>query len=115
LVQLDILVAGDKVDALSRLVPKVNVDFIARQVVAKLKEAVPRQSFEVKLQAAVGAKIIASERLAPFRKDVTEKLYGGDITRKRKLLEKQKKGKKKMARLGTVEVPTEVFVKLLKY
>ena len=115
LVQLDILVAGDKVDALSRLVPKVNVDFIARQVVAKLKEAVPRQSFEVKLQAAVGAKIIASERLSPFRKDVTEKLYGGDVTRKRKLLEKQKKGKKKMARLGTVEVPTEVFVKLLKY
>lgn len=115
LVQLDILVAEDKVDALSRLVPKVNVDFIARQVVAKLKEAVPRQGFEVKLQAAVGAKIIASECITPFRKDVTEKLYGGDITRKRKLLEKQKKGKKKMARLGTVEVPTEVFVKLLKY
>lgn len=115
LVQLDVLVAGDKVDALSRLVPKINAIPIGRKIVEKLKEAVPRQGFEIKLQAAIGATIIASERIAPYRKDVTEKLYGGDITRKRKLLEKQKKGKKKMARLGSVEVPTEVFIKLLKH
>ena len=115
LVELDILVAEEKVDALSRLVPRVRVAGEARRVVEKLKELVPKQNFEVKLQAAVGGKILAAERITPFRKDVTAKLYGGDVTRKRKLLEKQKKGKRKMATLGRVEVPTSVFVKLLKY
>jgi len=115
LVQLDVLVAEEKVDALSHLVPRERMQGEARRIVEKLKELVPRQNFEVKLQAAVGGKIIAAERVAPFRKDVTAKLYGGDVTRKRKLLEKQKKGKKKMATLGNVEVPTSVFVKLLKY
>ncbi len=80
-----------------------------------MKEFIPRQNFEVKIQAAIGGRIIASERIQAFRKDVTEKLYGGDVTRKRKLLEKQKKGKRKMAKLGRVSLPTDVFVKLLKY
>jgi GTP-binding protein LepA len=91
------------------------VDRVARSVVEKLKEFVPKQNFEVKIQAAVSAKILASERIAPFRKDVIAKLYGGDVTRKNKLLEKQKKGKKKMAQVGKVQLPTDVFVKLLKY
>lgn len=115
LVELDVLVADEKVDALSRMVPREQAYGIARRIVEKLKEFVPRQNFEVKLQAVVGGKVLAAERIAPFRKDVTAKLYGGDITRKRKLLEKQKKGKRKMATMGSVEVPTEVFVKLLKY
>ncbi len=115
LVQMDVMVAEDIVDALSRLVPRSQVQGVARRMVEKLKELVPRQNFEVKLQVAVGGKIIAAEKLSAFRKDVTAKLYGGDVTRKRKLLEKQKKGKKKMATMGNVEVPTSVFVKLLKY
>lgn len=115
LLELDILVAEEKVDALARKVPRQQVAGVARRIVEKLKEVVPRQAFEVKLQAVVGGKVLAAERIAPYRKDVTAKLYGGDVTRKRKLLEKQKKGKKKMAAMGRVEVPTEVFVKLLKY
>jgi GTP-binding protein LepA len=91
------------------------VERTARRTVEKLKEFIPRQNFEVKIQAAIGGKIIAAERIAPYRKDVTEKLYGGDVTRKKKLLEKQKKGKKKMAKIGRVDLPTDVFVKLLKY
>lgn len=114
LVQLDILIAHEIVEPLSRLVPRQNVERIAREIVARLKNIIPRQNFEVRIQAAVGATILASERVAPYRKDVTAKLYGGDITRRRKLLEKQKKGKKKMARLGNVEVPTEVFIKVLR-
>ncbi|MCX6810057.1 MAG: translation elongation factor 4 [Candidatus Berkelbacteria bacterium] len=115
LVKLDIMIAGEAIDAFSRMVYRGFVERVARQAVEKLKEFVPRQNFEVKIQAAVGGKILASERISPFRKDVTEKLYGGDVTRKRKLLEKQKKGKKKMATVGRVELPTDVFVKLLKY
>ncbi len=115
LVELDILVAEEKVDALARKLPRQQVESVARRIVERLKEVVPRQAFEVKLQAVVGGKVLAAERIAPYRKDVTAKLYGGDVTRKRKLLEKQKKGKKKMAAMGRVEVPTEVFVKLLKY
>lgn len=115
LVQLDVMIAGEVVDAFSRMVYRGFVDRIARSVVEKLKEFVPRQNFEVKIQAAVGAKILASEKISPFRKDVTAKLYGGDVTRKNKLLEKQKKGKKKMAQVGRVQLPTDVFVKLLKY
>ncbi len=114
LVKLDYIIAGEKFDAFSRMVYRGFVDKIAKNSVVRLKEIIPRQNFEVKIQAAVGAKIIASERITPFRKDVTEKLYGGDVTRKRKLLEKQKKGKKKMARIGKIDIPTDVFVKLLK-
>lgn len=115
LVQLDVMIAGEIVDAFSRMVYRGFVERVARSVVEKLKEFVPRQNFEVKIQAAVGAKILASEKISPFRKDVTAKLYGGDVTRKNKLLEKQKKGKKKMAQVGRVQLPTDVFVKLLKY
>jgi len=115
LVQLDVMIAGEVIDAFSRMVYRGFVDRVARSVVEKLKEFVPKQNFEVKIQASVGAKILASERIAPFRKDVTAKLYGGDVTRKNKLLEKQKKGKRRMAQVGKVELPTDVFVKLLKY
>ena len=115
LVQLDLLIAEEQIDAFSRTVYRGFVERVARKTVERLKELIPKQNFEVKIQAAVGGKIIASERIAPFRKDVTEKLYGGDVTRKRKLLEKQKKGKKKMAKIGRVDVPTDVFIKLLKY
>jgi len=114
LVKLDYIISGETFDAFSRMVYKGFVDKIAKNSVLKLKEIIPRQNFEVRIQAAVGAKIIASQRIAPFRKDVTEKLYGGDVTRKRKLLEKQKKGKKKMARVGKIDIPTDVFIKLLK-
>jgi len=115
LVQLDVLLAGEKVEAFSRLVYRSFIERVARQLVGRMKELIPRQNFEVKIQAALGGRIIAAERIAPYRKDVTEKLYGGDVTRKRKLLEKQKKGKKKMAQVGRVELPSDVFVKLLKY
>jgi GTP-binding protein LepA len=114
LVKLDYIIGGEKFDAFSRMVYRGFVENIAKTSVSKLKEIIPRQNFEVKIQAAIGAKIIASERIAPFRKDVTEKLYGGDVTRKRKLLEKQKKGKRKMARIGKIDIPTDVFIKLLK-
>jgi len=115
LIKLDFMIAGEKIDAFSRMVYRGFVQRVARSTVEKMKEFIPRQNFEVKIQASVGATIIASERIAPFRKDVTEKLYGGDVTRKRKLLEKQKKGKRRMAHVGRVEVPTDVFIKLLKY
>jgi len=115
LVELNFMIAGEKVDVFSRLVYKGFSQRIARKMVEKMKEFIPRQNFEVKIQAAIGGNIIASERIAPFRKDVTEKLYGGDVTRKRKLLEKQKKGKRRMAQVGRVQLPTDVFVKLLRY
>jgi len=115
LVRVDFLIAEEVIDAFSRMVYRPFADLIARKTVEKLKELIPKQNFEVKIQAAIGGKIIAAERIAPFRKDVTEKLYGGDVTRKRKLLEKQKKGKKKMAKIGRVDVPTDVFIKLLKH
>ncbi len=114
LVKLDIMVAEEKVEALSTLVYDDQSYHIARQVVESLKKVLPRQMFEVKIQAAVGGKIIASERLSAMRKDVTAKLYGGDVTRKRKLLEKQKKGKKKMQHRGRVDIPAEAFIALLK-
>lgn len=115
LVQLDILVAEEKIEAFSRLVYQGFVEKVAKNTVSKLKELIPKQNFEVKIQASVGGRILASERIAPYRKDVTAKLYGGDVTRKKKLLEKQKKGKRKMARIGKVEIPTKTFVDLLKY
>lgn len=112
--ELNIFIAGEKIEALTQLVPKIKIEKVARGLVEKLKGLLPRQNFEVKIQAAVGSRILASERISSLRKDVTAKLYGGDVTRKKKLWEKQKKGKKKMARLGRVEVPTEVFIKLLR-
>ncbi|OQA52027.1 MAG: Elongation factor 4 [candidate division WS2 bacterium ADurb.Bin280] len=115
LVELNFMIAGEKVDVFTRFVYRGFAQRVGRKMVEKMKEFVPRQNFEVRIQAAIGGNIIASERIAPFRKDVTEKLYGGDVTRKRKLLEKQKKGKKKMAQVGRVALPTDVFVKLLKY
>ena len=114
LVRVDILVAGDRVDAFSRIIPRNNSFNEGKATVDKLKEILPRQNFVVALQATIGAKIIARATLSAFRKDVTAGLYGGDITRKRKLLEKQKKGKKKMAQGGKVEIPPEAFLKVLR-
>ncbi len=114
LVAVDLLVAGDKIDALTQYMVRAKADRYGRTVVEKLKELIPRQNFEITLQAAIGGKIIARADIAPFRKDVTAKLYGGDVTRKNKLLDKQKKGKKRMRNLGKIEVPSEVFVELLR-
>ncbi|MBI3671744.1 elongation factor 4 [Candidatus Azambacteria bacterium] len=114
LVKLDMLVAGEPVEALSRVVVKIRAQEIGKTMVAKLKDIIPRQLFAVSLQAAVGGKILAREDLSAMRKDVTGYLYGGDVTRKKKLLEKQKKGKKKMKAMGKVNIPPEVYFKVLK-
>ena len=110
LVKLDILVAGERVDELSVIVHRDNSYYIGRELALRLRKVVPRQNFEVPIQAAIGKRIIAKERLAPYRKDVTAKLYGGDITRKRKLLEKQKAGKKRMKKIGRVDIPDDAFM-----
>ena len=114
LVRVDFYVAGEMVDALSVMCHRSEAPGLGREIVKKLKDVVPRQSFEVALQAAIGGRFIARENIGAYRKDVTAKLYGGDVSRRKKLLAKQAKGKKRMKKFGNVEIPSEAFMVMLK-
>ncbi len=114
LVKMDILIHNERVDAFSLIVDRESAYYIGRNLVTKLKDLIPRQNFEIPIQASIGGKIISRETVKAYRKDVTAKLYGGDVSRKKKLLEKQKRGKRKMKMIGSVEIPQEAFIKALK-